>query len=83
MAKIESQWPGQPPIRVRPGAHHYRLIGLEVTTLGGTRQNSLLNFDAAGDGTSTQSSVRATAPPHDCGPLLRPRRPCNHGSTRG
>jgi len=57
MAKIESQWPGQPPIRARAGAHHYRLIGLEVTTLSGTRQNSLLNFDAAGDGTSRQSSV--------------------------
>lgn len=57
LAKIESRSQGEAPIQVRAGAHHYRLIGLEVTSVSQMRQYALLNFDASGGILQSQSNV--------------------------
>jgi hypothetical protein len=61
MPKLVSQYPMEPVIQTAAGAHHYRLVGLELTanagaTLGGT-------LVALGDGSAAQNTVAQL--PHD------------------
>jgi hypothetical protein len=47
---------GSPAIRTEAGAHHYRLIGLEVTAAPEAAVNELISF---GDGSQAQKTIEA------------------------
>ncbi len=48
---------GNPAFRTEAGAHHYRLIGLEVTAAPSAAVNELISF---GDGSQAQKTIEAT-----------------------
>jgi hypothetical protein len=61
MAKLVGADPTFPVIQTAPGAHNYRLIGLEITAkAGATQAYSLVGL---GDGTGAQNTVSKV--PHD------------------
>jgi hypothetical protein len=61
MPKLVSQYASEPVIHTAPGAHHYRLIGLEITANAGvTGPGGLVNL---GDGSGAQKTVDQM--PHD------------------
>lgn len=55
MAKIVTR-NGDPAIRTEAGAHHYRLIGLEITAAPTTMVSELISF---GDGSQAQKTIEA------------------------
>jgi len=61
MAKIVAADPTSPAIQTAPGAHNYRLVGLEITAApGATTGYSMV---ALGDGSATQNTLAKV--PHD------------------
>jgi hypothetical protein len=61
MPKLVSQYPSDPVFRTELGAHHYRLIGLEITTAAG--QTSAGDLVRLGSGGSDQNATATIA--HD------------------
>ncbi|MDQ3820438.1 MAG: hypothetical protein M3362_22540 [Acidobacteriota bacterium] len=61
MPKIVSPGKGQPAIKTEPGAHHYRLVGIEFKPTG----PSAVAYDLIdlGDGSNAQNSLNSV--PHD------------------
>lgn len=59
LAKLRSNVPGDPIIRTEPGAHHYQLIGLEISTFSG----SDFIYDLVRLGDSSQTDL-ASVPHH-------------------
>lgn len=58
MAKIVSPGSGQPAIRTEPGAHHYRLVGVEVTLQNaGANAYSLITLGSSGVEQDTLAEV--------------------------
>ena len=61
MPKLLAPGAGEPALRTAPGAHHYRLIGLEITSAPrAQRVTELVQF---GDGLAAQNKLESV--PHD------------------
>jgi hypothetical protein len=61
MPRLVSRHASDPVLRTAPGAHHYRLIGLEITAIqGATQAGGLVNL---GDGAGRQRTPSSV--PHD------------------
>jgi Calx-beta domain-containing protein len=61
LAKLRANFGAEPIIRTAAGAHHYRLIGLEVSTF--TASDFIYDLVRLGTGDSTQSDL-STVPHH-------------------
>src|SRR5687768_13262259 len=60
LAKLRSNVPGEPIVKTAPGAHHYQLIGLEISTFGA----SDFIYDLIRLGEGTGQTDLATVPHH-------------------
>jgi hypothetical protein len=61
MPKLVSQWATEPVLQTAAGAHHFRLVGLEITAAAGATQAGALV--TLGDGGANQNTLAQV--PHD------------------